>query len=138
MKIYIMRKNIKQLSRTVEKEPFILNKDPKTVKEFISAVVNECVKTFSERDAFDENMPISDSQWEMMTEMGRFWFGAHDGNTVIDPSDARKIAFEAVDDGLVRIFQGSEELLSLDTPIQVKEGDEFTFVRLTMLAGRLW
>ena len=44
-------------------------------------------------------------------------------------------AVEAVENGLVRIFKGNEELCELDEEIDIAEGDVFTFVKLTMLAG---
>ena len=51
---------------------------------------------------------------------------------------AIETALLAVEDGLVRIFKENKEIKSLDEPITIQEEDVFTFVRLTMLSGRLW
>ena len=48
-------------------------------------------------------------------------------------------ARQSFEDGIYRIFVNGEELgETCDTPVTLKENDEITFVRLTMLAGRMW
>ncbi|MBQ3915895.1 MAG: hypothetical protein II690_04830, partial [Ruminococcus sp.] len=47
-------------------------------------------------------------------------------------------AIQAFEDGLYRIFQGENELEGLDTAIDINANDELTFIRLTMLTGRMW
>ena len=47
-------------------------------------------------------------------------------------------AFLSFEDGLYRVFLGENELTELDTPLDIKENDELTFIRLTMLTGRIW
>ena len=41
-------------------------------------------------------------------------------------------------DGLFRVFLGDTELTELDEQLELQEGDTVTFIRLTMLAGRMW
>lgn len=41
-------------------------------------------------------------------------------------------------DGLFRVFLGDTELTELDEKLELQEGDTVTFIRLTMLAGRMW
>ena len=56
----------------------------------------------------------------------------------LEEEDALKNAMECYDDGLMKIFHNETELLSKDQKLKVKEGDEFTFIRLTFLTGRMW
>ena len=51
---------------------------------------------------------------------------------------AVKIAIESYEDGLYRVFQGNDEIKNLDEIISFSQECEFTFIKLTMLAGRLW
>ena len=41
-------------------------------------------------------------------------------------------------ENIFRIFADGKELESLQEPVSLQEGSEVTFVRLTMLAGRMW
>ena len=47
-------------------------------------------------------------------------------------------ALQSFEDGLYRVFLNDDELERLDEEIDVKENDTLTFIRLTMLAGRMW
>ena len=38
----------------------------------------------------------------------------------------------------MKIFHNETELLTKDQELTVKDGDEFTFIRLTFLTGRMW
>ena len=44
----------------------------------------------------------------------------------------------AFNDGLFRIFLNNNELSSLEEKINLQENDKLTFIRLTMLSGRIW
>ena len=58
---------------------------------------------------------------------------------VLDLSiEAVKTAIQGFEDGLFRVFRGMDELTELDREEKFNEGDEITFIRLTMLAGRMW
>ena len=56
----------------------------------------------------------------------------------VDERQAIATAVSAVQDGLVRIFQNDKELTNLDERITFVADDIFTFVKLTMLSGRMW
>ena len=70
--------------------------------------------------------------------MGKFAFGGFEDPREVNEDRAVQTAIAAVEDGLVRIFRGAEELTDLDQEIQITEGEVFTFIRLTMLSGRMW
>ena len=45
---------------------------------------------------------------------------------------------EEVEDGIFRIFIDDTEAGGLSSPVVLKEETTLTFIRLTMLSGRLW
>lgn len=137
MVIYVALKNAGNLTKKVKAVPFYLDKTPDTLKELIESSVRSCLKAFIERAAGGD-IPLSDEQIEGMREVGKFAFGVHYNNNEISVNEAIKIALDAFKDGLVRIFKGNEELSELDAKIKIDESDVITFVRLTMLSGRMW
>ena len=62
----------------------------------------------------------------------------HYNENEVDEAKAIHTAIGAVTDGLVRVFKGGDEITDLDAEIEIAEGEVFTFVRLTMLSGRMW
>ena len=95
---------------------------------------------YEEMRYFDlqESFSLTDEQYAGMVEIGKLAFGVHYNENSVDPQAAMQAAMDAVADGLVRVFRGQEEFTGLDTPIELSQGDVLTFVRLTMLSGRLW
>ena len=47
-------------------------------------------------------------------------------------------AIQSFEDGIYRIFLDDRALEQLEEKILLTEGSSLTFVRLTMLAGRMW
>ena len=47
-------------------------------------------------------------------------------------------ALQSFEDGIYRIFLNDRPLERLDEGIRIMDEDSLTFVRLTMLAGRMW
>ncbi|MCY1441026.1 hypothetical protein D9M71_573230 [compost metagenome] len=45
---------------------------------------------------------------------------------------------QAFQDELFLVLHNEESLDSLSTPLNIQEDDVFTFIKLTMLAGRIW
>ena len=112
---------------------------PRTFRELIGEAVKSCIEAYKTRARAEENPPpLTDEQFESMRELGKFAFGVHYNENEIDESKAIETAVEAVADGLVRVFKGNEEITELDSELEITEGDVFTFVRLTMLSGRMW
>jgi hypothetical protein len=124
------------IARRVKAHPFVLERPPRTLRELIEESVRACIRVYRERgDQANAPKPLTDEQYEGMREVGKFAFGVHYNENEIHEEKAIAAAVEAVADGLVRIFKGNEELCELDEAIDIAEGDVFTFVKLTMLAG---
>ena len=139
MLIYVCMKNPRNIAKAVKKQPFPLASTPHTLRELVTEAVKTCLSAYKERAEQAKNpTPLTDEQISEMREFGKFAFGVHYNENDVNEEKAIETALLAVEDGLVRIFKENKEIKSLDEPITIQEEDIFTFVRLTMLSGRLW
>ena len=127
------------VTKNVKEYPFLLSKTPHTVRELIEEAVKSCIDAYKARaNNAKHPAPLTDEQFEGMREVGKFAFGVHYNENDVDEAKAIQTAIDAVTDGLVRVFKGKDELTDLNAEIEISENDVFTFVRLTMLSGRMW
>ena len=75
---------------------------------------------------------------EDQAERGKISFGVIYGEKEADQEEAAANALQSFEDGIYRIFLDGKPLETLDEQISVTEETVFTFVRLVMLAGRMW
>ena len=139
--------NIKQMGkkgRRVKPVPFEYDRCPATAGELIEDTVRIMVKAFIERQklSVESHVPeaLSDETMKSMAEIGKIAFGYIYNDKEPNEDKAVDTALLAYEDGMVRLFINGEdvEYKKEGTPISLSEGDEVTFVRLAMLAGRMW
>lgn len=134
--------NIKQLGKKrsrIAEVPFVLENAPSTVRELIKEAVHTCVSEYNERVKKGEDAePLSNHEISEMSEIGKIAFGINYGGKTADEKAALENALQSYEDGLYRIFIRENELGSLSDSISLSENDSVTFIRLTMLTGRLW
>ncbi len=139
MNIKITMKQLGKKRDKISEVDFPLENCPATVEELIREAVHTCVAEYNERVRKKEHVTLlTGAQIADMSEIGKIAFGINYGGKEADEAEAVTVALQAFEDGLVRIFHKDEELLTLSQAIDVKENDLFTFLRLTMLAGRLF
>lgn len=140
MKVKVNLKQIGQRKQRVAPVDFEYSVLPKTVRELIALTVEICVNAYNERVRRGEEgaEPLNSQQITDMAEVGKIAFGINYGGKEQDLDKARENALQSFEDGLYRIFIGENELEGLDTPVALNEGDSLTFIKLTMLAGRMW
>lgn len=139
IQIYVSLKHISNITKKVKEYPFILGSTPNTFRELIEEAVRSCISAYKERvNSANLPAPLTDEQFDEMREIGKFAFGVHYNENSVDETKAVETAIGAVRDGLVRVFKGNEEITDLDQNIEISEDDVLTFVRLTMLSGRMW
>lgn len=139
IQIYVAMKHMGNIAKRVKPHSFALLRRPHTLRELIEAMVQSCIIAYKQRAVDAQNpIPLTDEQFGAMEEIGKFAFGVHYNENAVDESKAIQTAIEALQDGLVRVFKENQELTDLDGEITISEGDVFTFVRLTMLSGRMW
>lgn len=134
--------NIKQIGKKkdkITKMPFYLGNDPKTVRELITESVRTCVREYNENLKRGEDArPLSQEEIDDMSCVGKIAFGINYGGKAADENKAVEDALLAYEDGLYRIFIEGSEAGLLDSPVIIMENCEVTFIRLVMLAGRMW
>ena len=109
------------------------------VRGLIEATVRFCVDGYNERRENSELLKtLSGMEIEDKASQGKVSFGVNYGETNADPVKAAKDALEAFADGIVVIFADEEKLEHLDDKIEIKKIQSLTFIKLTMLAGRMW
>lgn len=139
IQIYVALKHMGNITKKVKEYPFLLNNTPHTFRELIEESVKACINAYKERaNSAKKPTPLTHEQFDGMQEIGKFAFGVHYNEAEIDESNAIQTAIEAVSDGLVRVFKGNDEITDPDKELEITENDVFTFVRLTMLSGRMW
>lgn len=134
--------NVKQLGKRRDKisgQDFYIRNVPGNVRELICEVVHTCVESYNERFDNAENVAVLPKEKiEDLSELGKIAFGINYGGKRADVKVAVETAIQAYEDGIFRIFLGDVELTDLAENIVIYEGDSLTFIRLTMLSGRMW
>ena len=140
--------SVKQVGR---KKPFIGEREIEvpnvaSLRELIAAVVRGEVLAYNARPTDDPLKDeektlfyaLSSEEIEDKATIGKIGFGQRRGVRAQDPQAAVENALLSFEDGLYKVFVGDKEVSELDATLSLREGDRLTFIRLTMLAGRLW
>lgn len=137
MHLYINMKQLGKRKNTIDKVAFSYEKAPEDLRELIGEMVKICVADYIDRMDKGEAV-LSEEQIEDMSQIGKIAFGIVYGEKKPDVQKAIETAVHGFEDGLFRVFLGDRELENLDEKVEFAEGNEITFIRLTMLAGRMW
>lgn len=137
MHLYINMKQLGKRKNTIDKVAFSYEKAPEDLRELIGEMVKICVADYIDRMDKGEAV-LSEEQIEDMSQIGKIAFGIVYGEKKPDVQKAIETAVQGFEDGLFRVFLGDRELENLDEKVEFAEGNEITFIRLTMLAGRMW
>ena len=137
MKIII---NVKGLSRKkiIHQEEVELINKVFTTKDLITELVKINVEKFNKK--IDDKDILSIMTNEYIAEAarsGKIGDEVH-GDKKANLEKALDTAYLAFEDGLYCIFINDEQTEKLDDSLNLKDGDILTFIRLTMLAGRMW
>lgn len=139
----ILKINLKQIGERKQKiapVDFEYGRVPETLRDLIIQTVTGCVATYNERVRKGENntKPLLSEQISDMAHIGRIAFGINYGGREQEEDKAVENALQSFEDGIYRVFLNDSELERLDDQINVHENDSLTFIKLTMLAGRMW
>ncbi len=117
---------------------------PENAQQLIEETVRLMVADFIRRQQVTKEGRIpgalSEENLQNMAEVGKIAFGEIYNDKEPDAEKAVQTAWQAYADRIVRLFvNGTEaEYNENGTGLALQEGDEITFVRLVMLAGRLF
>ena len=137
MKIIV---NVKGLSRkkVIHQEELELKDKISTTKDLITKLVKINVEKFNKK--IDDKDILSIMTNEYIAEAvraGKIGDEVH-GDKKANLEKALDTAYLAFEDGLYCIFINDKQSEKLDDSLNLKDGDIITFIRLTMLAGRMW
>lgn len=111
------------------------------VRGLLEATVAWCVSNYNNSDRHEGSellTALSARQIDDDAAQGKVAFGVIYGKKNADQVKATADALEAFSDGIAVVFADGVRLNSLDEAIDIGNIRELTFVRLTMLAGRMW
>ena len=139
MKIFVNLKQIGKRKNKIDKKKYEISEKITTVKEllteFVTINVNEFNNGFTENDIVPY---LTDKKINDLSDAGKISFGVDYNEQKQDLEKAIENALQSYEDGIYRVFVNDEEMGEIDCEINLKENDELTFIRLTMLAGRMW
>ena len=138
MNIKVRIKQIGSRRDKIGKVPFTIENRPGTVATLITECVTTLVSLHNDRIKKSVLKPFSEAELEAMSEVGKIAFGELFNKKEANLDEAVSNALKAYEDGLFRIFIDNAEAGSLDDSIEISENSVVTFIKLTMLAGRLW
>lgn len=140
MQVQVNVKRIGKRRNAIETRPYEIG-EVHDVGGLIAAFVTAEVTRFNARAEGGETVLryLTSEEIADAATVGKIGFGADYNGQVQDLTAAITNAHQSFEDGIYRIFINGDEVGdALDTPVTLHENDEITFVRLTMLAGRMW
>lgn len=139
MRVYIQVKQLGKRRCSIEKMPVDFPASPADVKELIEAIVSRQVREYNERLQQSEVLKyLTQEEVEDKATSGKVGFGVNYNGKSAAEAEAIANALQCYEDGIYRIFIDETETGELSSPVLLKENATLTFVRLTMLAGRMW
>ena len=110
-----------------------------TVRQLVTELTRAGVEDYNRRLEEPEILKcLTKENIEDQAKGGKVSFGVIYGEKEADFQKAADNAIQCFEDGIYRIFLDERPLESLEEEIRVTDENTFTFVRLTMLTGRLW
>lgn len=148
----LVKINVKGVSNKEEKITKILYEYPDismSLREFLIETVRITVKEYNKSVSFFRKGPdISDSGevLKALSEkdisdkavMGKISFGINYGGKKAKVEKAVENVIQCFEDGLIAVFADGDRYEELDMKVNLHEGSEVTFVRLSFLTGRMW
>ena len=138
MKIQIRLKIAGKRRDVVEKVPFDIPDDTRTAKDLITYIVTENVRVYNTKQIDDPLFKyLTEKEFTAGETLGKIGFDDRKNEKEQDAEKAIDNAIQCFEDGIYRILINENEVSGLGK-IEIKKNDVITFIRLVMLAGRLW
>jgi hypothetical protein len=139
MKVYVSVKQAGKRRPYLAKEELVLSRIPTSLRELITEIITGNVAKYNKKAEEPVLLKyLSFDEIENQVHTGKIGFGERFNQQQANAAQAVDTAMLAFTDGLFRVFVGDQEISTLDEPLEVKDEDVLTFIRFTMLAGRMW
>lgn len=137
-----MKVNVKSVSGkrnriTTVSVPY--SRDAMSVRELIEETVNYCVSEYNSRMENTELLSaLLPAEIADKAAQGKISFGTIYGEKHPDLKKAQADALEAFSDGIVAVFADDRRLENKEEILDLTQITSLTFIKLVMLAGRMW
>jgi len=137
-----MKVNVKSVSGkrnriTTVSVPY--SRDNMSVRELIEETVNYCVSEYNSRMENTELLSaLLPAEISDKAAQGKISFGTIYGEKGADLKKAQADALEAFSDGVVAVFADERRLEDEEEILDLTKIKSLTFIKLVMLAGRMW
>lgn len=139
LKFFVAVKQFSKRVPIIEKKPYILDTKVDSLKDLIVSIVSKEVEVFN--DSIDSQEIIKCLTSEEISNhvlSGKVSLGHIENTKKQELGKAIDNALQSFDDGLYAVFINDVRQEDLDEEIVLKENDTISFIRLVMLAGRMW
>ena len=138
MTVYIKVKSLSKRKPVIDSIPFKITGEVTSVNSLIELIVLQNVREYNNQLTETRILPYLIGDEVTNGEIiGKIGFGEKKDENKQNPDEAVKNALQSFNDGIYRLFVNDVEY-GMGDKLSIKDGDEVTFIRLTMLAGRLW
>lgn len=141
---------VKQAGRRESKvvtAKLLLGKTPATIKELIAYTVKATLAEFNsktkqieafENGSLEQAIVYTEDELDDMASAGKIDFGFLKSDKTVSEETAVDNALQAFEDGIVAVFIDGKRYEDAGEMLELTGGEVVTFVKLTMLAGRMW
>ena len=137
MQLFVRIKQLGKRKPLLENQPLEVPGTVRSLRALLEEVVRQRVEAFNQRsESGNWAKYLTDFDLEASAETGKVGFDAKYNDRLQNVEQAVEAAVLAFQDGLFRVFLDENELESLDTELNLHDGQVILFIRLTMLAGR--
>lgn len=139
MWVYVRVKAVGRRRDVLQPTPYSIPETVASLRELLRVVVEQEVERYNQKQAGTQLIPyLTAEEIDGQAAAGKVSFGAIFSDQRADPEKAVQNAIQCWQDGLIRVLLNETELTELDAPLSVPEDAVLTFMRLTLLAGRMW
>ncbi len=138
-RIRVMVKQIGKRKPIIDGQDLQLLQPATTLRELIEQIVTINVEQYNNRTV-DELLlaALSEQDIKDKADHGKVGFSVRYNPSQQDLNKALENASLSFRDGLYKVFINEVEIEQWQQEISIKEDDRILFLRLTMLAGRMW
>ena len=138
MTIYAKVKSLAKRKPIIDGIPIEIAEEIASAKSLVEFIVRQNVRAYNSQPTETRLLPYLTSDEIANGEaIGKIGFGERNNENSQNEDKAVDNALLCFDDGIFRLFVNDAEYGAGDA-LTIKDGDEVTFIRLTMLSGRLW
>lgn len=139
MQIVITLKSLSKRKGFLEKKPIEIVNVPLNLEELLTELISLNVNTYNQKEIDLPFLPyLTEEEINLKSTVGKIGFDLKKNDTIVDLNEAISTALQAFQDRLFKVFLNDKEIESLQENIELHENDEITFIKLTMLTGRMW